>query len=170
MVQDARYPEGQMLGWTPGQAPHAAPPGMQWRLDQESDLVVQMHLQPTGKAELLNVNVGFYFTDEAPSRSPLGLRLGSETIDIPPGAAHYVVEDQFVVPADVEVLAVQPHAHNLARQMTAGAARPDGSRLPLIEIEDWDFRWQDIYRYRNPVLLPAGHDDFDAVRVRQLVR
>ncbi len=156
MVQDARYPEGQMLGWTPGQAPHAAPPGMQWRLDPDSDLVVQMHLQPTGKTERLIVRVGFYFTDDAPSRSPLGLRLGSETIDIPPGMAHYVVEDQFVVPADVEVLAVQPHAHNLARQMTAGAIRPNGSRLPLIEIEDWDFRWQDIYRYRNPVPLPRG--------------
>jgi tetratricopeptide (TPR) repeat protein len=156
MVQDARYPEGQMLGWTPGQAPHAAPPGMQWRLDPDSDLIVQMHLQPTGKTERLIVRVGFYFTDEAPSGSPLGLRLGSETIDIPPGTAHYVVEDQFVVPADVEVLAVQPHAHNLARQMTAGATRPDGSRLPLIEIEDWDFRWQDIYRYRNPVPLPRG--------------
>ncbi|HEX7138328.1 MAG TPA: cytochrome c, partial [Vicinamibacterales bacterium] len=156
MVQDARYPEGQMLGWTPGQAPHAAPSGMQWRLEPDSDLVVQAHLQPTGKTEQLTVNVGFYFTDEAPTRTPLGLRLGSETIDIPAGASNYLVEDRFAVPADVDVLAIQPHAHNLARRMEGDAERPDGTHLPLIEITDWDFRWQDVYRYRSPVRLPKG--------------
>jgi Flp pilus assembly protein TadD len=156
MVQEARYPEGQLLGWTPGQAPHPSPSGMQWRLDPNSDLILQMHLQPTGKTESLNVHVGFYFTDEPPARLPLDLRLGSETIDIPAGAAGYVVADRFVVPAEIDVLAIQPHAHNLGRRMTAIATRPDGSRLPLIEIDDWDFRWQDVYRYRTPVRLPKG--------------
>src|SRR5205085_6705110 len=73
MVQDARYPEGQMLGWTPGQAPHASPEGMPWRLDPDSDLVAQLHLQPTGKPEHLRISVGFYFTDTPPARTPLGL-------------------------------------------------------------------------------------------------
>src|SRR5262245_31152735 len=59
MVPDARYPEGQLLGWTPGQAPHAAPAGMQWTLEPNSDLVLQLHLQPTGKPEALTVSVGF---------------------------------------------------------------------------------------------------------------
>ena len=82
MERDARYPEGQLLGWTPGQAAHAVPDGTQWRLEPGSDLVVQLHLQPTGKRESLQVTAGFYFTDVAPTRSPIGLRLGSETIDI----------------------------------------------------------------------------------------
>src|SRR5262249_52483117 len=85
MVLDARYPEGQLLGWTPGQAPHPSPPGMQWRLEPGSDLVVQLHLQPTGKPEAIKVSVAFYFVDDPPSRTPVGLRLGSETIDIAPG-------------------------------------------------------------------------------------
>lgn len=156
MVQDARYPEGQMLGWTPGQAPHAVPAGMQWRLDPGSDLVAQMHLQPTGKHERLKVSVGLFFTDEPPSRTPLGLRLGSETIDIPAGTGDYAIEDSYVLPVDVELLAVQPHAHNLARHMSARASLPDGTVLPLIEIDDWDFRWQDVYRYRTPVALARG--------------
>jgi Flp pilus assembly protein TadD len=156
MVQDARYPEGQMLGWTPGQAPHAVPAGMQWRLEPGSDLVAQMHLQPTGKHERLKVSVGFFFTDEPPSRTPLGLRLGSETIDIPAGAGDYAIEDSYVLPVDVELLAIQPHAHNLARRMSARANLRDGTVLPLIEIDDWDFRWQDVYRYRTPVALARG--------------
>jgi tetratricopeptide (TPR) repeat protein len=156
MVRDARYPEGQMLGWTPGQAPHPSPAGMSWRLEPGSDLVVQLHLQPTGKRETLQVSVGFYFTDAAPTRAPLGLRLGSETIDLPAGDADYLVTDRYVLPVDVELLAIQPHAHNLARRMEANATLPDGTVRPLIAIADWDFRWQDVYRYVAPIALPTG--------------
>jgi tetratricopeptide (TPR) repeat protein len=156
MERDARYPEGQLLGWTPGQAPHPAPDGTQWRLEPGSDLVVQLHLQPTGKVERVAVTVGFFFTAAPPTRTPVGLRLGSETIDIPPGAASYVVADRYQLPVDVELLAVQPHAHNLARRMEAQAELPDGTVRRLIGIDDWDFRWQDVYRYAAPLALPKG--------------
>ncbi len=156
MERDARYPEGQLLGWTPGQAPRPVPEGTQWRLEPGSDLVVQLHLQPTGKPETLQVTVAFFFTDTPPARTPLGLRLGSETIDIPPGVHDFVVADRYVLPVDVELVAVQPHAHNLARRMEATATLPDGSTRWLISIGDWDFRWQDVYRYANPVVLPKG--------------
>jgi len=156
MERDARYPEGQLLGWTPGQAPHAVPAGTQWRLEPGSDLVVQLHLQPTGKRERVGVTVGFFFTADAPTRTPVGLRLGSETIDIPAGEREYVVADRYRLPVDVDVLAVQPHAHNLARRMEARAELPDGTTRWLIAIDDWDFRWQDVYRYAEPFVLPKG--------------
>jgi len=156
MERDARYPEGQLLGWTPGQAAHRVPDGTQWRLEPGSDLIVQLHLQPTGKTESLQVTAGFYFTDTPPTRAPIGLRLGSETIDIPAGVGEYLVRDSYVVPTDVEVVAIQPHAHNLARRMEATATLPDGSRRWLIAIDDWDFRSQDVYRYVAPIALPKG--------------
>src|SRR4051812_17100953 len=156
MERDARYPEGQLLGWTPGQAPHPAPDGTQWRLEPGSDLVVQLHLQPTGKVERVGVSVGFFFTETPPARTPAGLRLGSETIDIPPGVRDYIVTDRYQLPVDVDVFAVQPHAHNLARQMEAEARLPDGTTRSLIAIDDWDFRWQDVYRYAAPLTLPKG--------------
>ena len=156
MVPDARYPEGQLLGWTPGQVPRQVPHGTQWRLEAGSDVVVQLHLQPTGKRESLQVSVGLFFTDDPPDRTPVGLRLGSETIDILPGERDHVIEDRYVLPVAVEVLAVQPHAHNLARRMEASATKPDGTTVPLIAISDWDFRWQDVYRYAKPFVLPKG--------------
>lgn len=156
MVQDAAYPPGYMLGWTPGQQPRPSPDGMPWRLEADSDLVVQLHLQPTGKPEPVQVSVGFFFTDTPPTRTPLGLRLGSETIDIAPGEPAYEIRDSYVVPVDAQVLAVQPHAHNLGREMFAEALLPDGSERTLIAIRDWDFRWQDVYRYATPLVLPRG--------------
>ncbi len=156
MSNTAGYPPGHMLGWTPGQRPRPSPEDAQWRLETGSDLVVQLHLQPTGKPEPVQASVGFYFTDTPPTRTPIGLRLGSQTIDIPPGVATHSIRDQFVLPVDAELLAVQPHAHNLARRIEAAAVLPDGSRRPLITIGDWDFRWQDVYRYARPLLLPKG--------------
>ena len=45
---------------------------------------------------------------------------------------------------------------------------PDGTTRWLIAIDDWDFRWQDVYRYADAVRAAEGHDDFDALHVRQL--
>jgi Tfp pilus assembly protein PilF len=156
IAPSADYPQGQMLGWTPGQTPRFVPAGTQWRLEPGNDLVIQLHMQPTGKLEQVQASVALFFTDEPPSRTPIGLRLGSQTIDIPPGDGAHVVTDEYELPVDALLLAIQPHAHNLARRMSASATLPDGARRTLIEIDDWDFRWQEVYRYRDPVRLPQG--------------
>src|SRR5207247_2483180 len=100
--------------------------------------------------------VALYFTDGPPVRTPVGLRMGSETIEIEAGDSNYVIADTYRLPVDVDVIAVQPHAHNLGRQMDATATLPDGRTIPLISIRDWDFRWQDMYRYASPLRLLKG--------------
>ena len=110
----------------------------------------------TGKPEPVQVSAGLFFTDQPPAYTPVGLRLGSETIDIRPGDRNYSISDRYTLPVDVDVLAVQPHAYNLARRMEATATLPDGTTRPLISIADWDFRWQDVYRYARPLTLPRG--------------
>ena len=61
-----------------------------------------------------------------------------------------------MLPVDAEVRAIQPHAHYRARSVRASAALPDGARRPLIDIRNWDFNWQDQYRYAAPFWVPAG--------------
>ena len=169
MCAAADYPPGQMLGWTPGQRPRLAPDGTQWAIDPGSDLVVQLHLQPTGKPEAVQVSVGLFFTDAPPTRTPVGVRLGSERIDIAAGDSSYVVSDSYTLPVDVELLAIQPHAHNLARRMSVAATLPDGTKQSLIAIADWDFRWQEIYRYARRSSCRRARP-CDALHLRQLRR
>jgi Flp pilus assembly protein TadD len=149
-------PEGHFLGWSPGVMPTVAPPDLAWRLDSGTDLLMQLHLLPTGKAERIQASVGFFFTPTPPTRTGLGLQLGSYTIDIPPGDPAYVVEDSYVLPVDVEVHAIYPHAHYLGKDVQVTASLPDGRAVPLIWIKDWDFYWQGEYRYAVPVTLPRG--------------
>src|SRR5207244_12883793 len=60
------------------------------------------------------------------------------------------------LPRDVAVLAVQPPAHYLPREIHGFATLPDGSTRELIDIKDWDFHWQDLYQLAVPLALPRG--------------
>jgi Flp pilus assembly protein TadD len=150
----AHFPDGHFLGWAAGKSPDNSP--FAWPLDSGSDLVVQMHLRPTGRDEDVQASIGLYFTDKAPAALPLMVRLGSRTIDIPPGAAEYVVTDSYTLPVDVQALRIYPHAHYLGKEMTVAARLPTGKTEGLLHISDWDFNWQDDYEYERPVALPRG--------------
>ena len=156
ILRSAVYPNGHFLGWTPGQAAPLLPKGLAWNLTPNSDIVLQLHLVPSGKPEMIQPSIGVYFTDDPPQQTPVMMRLSDQHIDIPAGDPDYIATDSFVIPVDVEVLAVQPHAHYLARTVTGVATLPDGSSRPLISISDWDLRWQHVYRYQTPVPLPRG--------------
>src|SRR5687767_4336415 len=149
-------PDGYFLDWAPGHTPYRAPEGMSFPIEKGSDLVVMLHLRPTGKLESVRVSVGLYFSDTPPTRVPALLRLTRQDLDIPAGEPRYVVTNSFKTPVDLEVFTVQPHAHNLAREIEGFALLPDGTRKPLLYIKDWDFNWQGVYRYSVPVSLPAG--------------
>jgi Flp pilus assembly protein TadD len=129
---------------------------MAWPLLPGTDLVLQMHLQPTGKVEKVKPAIGLYFAKTPPSRSPFVLGLRSLLIDIPAGEKNYSFEIRYQLPVDVEVLAVLPHAHYLGKEMKGQAALPDGTTKWLLDIEEWDFSWQGEYRFAKPVFLPKG--------------
>ena len=154
----AFMPDGHLMGWTPGMAPNPGIDGLAWRLDPGTDFVLQLHMLPSGRAETIAPVAGLHFADGPPSGPPLYLiRLDADhLLDIPPGDSAFVVEDAVELPIDVEVHAVYPHAHYLAQSMEGRATLPDGAERWLIRIDDWDFDWQDVYRVREPYVLPAG--------------
>lgn len=156
MPRSAEYPDGHFLGWTPGQIAPLVQPEFAWTLEPGSDLVVQLHLQPSGAIEEVLPEIGFYFSDRTPQRTPTILRLGSQGIDIPAGESRYVIKDSYVLPVDVQLLAVQPHAHYRAREIRGLAQLPDGTSRQVMHIRDWDFRWQHVYREAAPIALPKG--------------
>ncbi len=149
-------PDGQFSSWQPGAGPRRNRPGMSWTLRPGQDVVVQVHLQPLGKPEPLQMEIGFYFTDEAPIHRPVKLSLIQYQIDLAPGSTNQTVRDEVRIPADADLLGVLPHAHYLGRRIEAWATFPDGTGRSLFLIPDWDFNWQGDYAYARPVFLPAG--------------
>ena len=143
--------------WKPGTVLKPEPEGMALRLDKNTDLVLNIHLQPSGKPETIQPSLGLYFTDKPATLFPLLLQMeNDQQLDIPPGEKHFVVTDQFTLPVAVDVLAIYPHAHYLGKDLQAFATLPDGSAKTLIHIPQWDLNWQAVYRYQEPVPLPKG--------------
>lgn len=154
---EAFDPDSHFLFWKPGSAPYVEPDGMALRLDKNTDLVLNTHFQASGKPELVQPTLGLYFTDKPATLHPILLQLDNDRmLNIPAGAKNFLVSDDFTLPVDASVLAIYPHAHYLGKDLLALATLPDGTKKTLIHIGDWDLNWQAVYRYQQPVDLPAG--------------
>ena len=154
---DAFDPDSHFLFWKPGSVPSVERDGLAWRLAPGDDLVLNVHLQPSGRREEVRPSVGLYFTDHPTTKFPMLVQLEHDgALDIPPGDADFLVTDDFRLPMDADALAVYPHAHYLGKLLEGYATLPDGRREWLIRIPDWDLNWQAVYHYRRPVFLPKG--------------
>jgi hypothetical protein len=155
-VGNVQSADGFYLVWAPGVVPSPPNPARGWRVDDHTDLVLQLHMQPRGKPETIDPVLGLYFGDRPPTEHLVSVRVGDESIDIAPGDAHYVMRSETTLPTDVDVISLFPHAHYLARTFHSWATLPDHSTRELLRIDDWDFNWQDAYTYVTPISLPAG--------------
>lgn len=154
---EAFDPDSHFLFWKPGSRPAVEPAGMALRIDKGTDLLLNVHLQPSGKPETIQPTVGLYFTDQPATVHPMLLELENDAaLHIPPGNANFRVRDSFTLPLDVDLLAIYPHAHYLGRRLLAAATFPDGKCVPLLDIPNWDLNWQGVYTYAHPVTLPKG--------------
>ena len=142
-------------GWTPGAQPVRLPDDIPELFHADADLVLQIHYHPTGKAETDRTRVALYFTDQKPKRRLMEIPLSSNRIEIPAGERNYKVTDHFTLPVDVDVIGIIPHAHYVCKSMYGYAVLPGGARRTLIQIPDWNFNWQQQYRYPSPIRLPA---------------
>ncbi len=150
-------PDSHFLFWKPDSTALVEPAGMPWRLDPGDDLVLNMHLKPTGKPESVQASIGLYFAADAATERPMLLQLERDgKLAIPAGDANFVVTDELTLPMSVDVLGIYPHAHYLGKRMEAWATLPNGERRWLVLIEDWDIDRQSVYRFAHPVPLPKG--------------
>ncbi len=144
-------------GWAPGNTANFLPTGTAFKIGKGWKMVLQVHYHKDGKVEEDNSAVGLYFADKASVEKEMyTFGMINAFFRLNPGDAHKEVKANLTVPADVTLWAVMPHMHLLGREMKLTATLPDGSTRPLIYVADWDFNWQETYRYKQPVHLPKG--------------
>ncbi len=146
---------GLVAGWAPGTLPPPKSQELSQPITRGTDLVLQIHYHPSGKPEQDQSSLGLSFSGP-PSKGRASVLLFNHHVDIPPGESHYVVKRSLVLPRDVELAAITPHAHYLGKNMKVNAYLPDGSVTPLIWIKDWDFNWQGNFQYTKRPVLPKG--------------
>lgn len=145
--------------WAPGMQPQFYPAGVARFLPRKSRILMQVHYSALfGRVEPDRSQVGIYF-----AKGPVTRRLLSDDVradapfTIPPGAVDHTLRGKLgPLLSRAELVAILPHMHLLGRTMKVTARFPDGTEHCLVDVEDWDLRWQRTYFYKTPVVLPAG--------------
>ena len=142
-------------GWAPGGQVRPYPDGLARRLPKSADLILETHFHPTGKTEVERTAIGLYFADKKQPKEPVNIIYSNVNINIPPNEVKTIKIDR-VLDDDLNVYGIVAHAHFICKDIKVHAILPDGKDLPLLWIPDWDFNWQEQYRYEKPFVLPKG--------------
>jgi hypothetical protein len=142
--------------WTAGSQAHRLHDGIGIHLPAESDIILQVHYHPNGKAGIDKTRVGLYFARKPVKQALHWNNATSYNFQLPAGANNVEVKASWYVPVDVEALAVSPHMHLLGHDMHMSVRLPNGRTENLIEIADWDPAWQTAYYFQKPIPLVAG--------------
>lgn len=149
--------------WVPGMQPITVPEDSAIVIPQGSRLVLQTHFNTVfADPEPVSPEVTLYTRDEPPQFRIRGLPFANMNFVIPPGESESVHVETYRNSSDQtwNVLGVAPHLHSLATRVTLDVRHQDQSeRTCLIDIPDWDFNWQQEYRFLDDQWVEVAPGD-----------
>jgi peroxiredoxin len=145
-----------LAGWAPGDMPAIFPPGTAKLLPAGSKFVFEVHYTPNGKEETDRCSVGVIFAKKRPERIAETNILANMTFQIPPGKADTRGQLSYTFRDDALLLSFMPHMHLRGTSAKYFVTYPDGKSETLLSVPDYDFGWQSIYRFAEPLHIPKG--------------
>ena len=146
-----------------GQAQDFTAHGAAKLIPANSDLVINVHYQTTGKPVTENTRIGFTIAKEPPAmrfmtfaRQPRGITDPS-VFRIPAGDANWSSPPvEITFNTDAALVWMMPHMHARGKDMTYRLTYPDGrSEIPL-SVPRYDFNWQLGYTPQAPLKVTKG--------------
>ena len=125
-------------------------------------LVNDFHYAPTPYPEKDSSYFKIYFDDSPTDRKVQETQLGTFGISeiIPPLIVPPNKIKKFKTEAriteDISLLTINPHMHLLGKSFLSYAITLSNDTIPLIKIDDWNFRWQYFYTFKKMLKIPAG--------------
>lgn len=152
-------------GYIPGSSGESYPKGMGWVMPKRGVILLTVHYAPSAKDEESLSGVNLYFTKEPVDRKVKVISFGSGGI-----GEEQITPPLMIMPnrvktfsltvsnpgEDFSVLYVWPHMHLLGKVYKAYGIAHSGDTIRLAHIPQWDFRWQENYRFKNLVRIPRG--------------
>ncbi|MFN7934810.1 MAG: thiol-disulfide isomerase [Bryobacteraceae bacterium] len=142
--------------YTPGSGPMSLPPDMARRIAPGSEIVLQIHYNPYGRATQDQPQVHLWFAKTKPRYNVLTLQLNQPRLLIPPFAKDHSETVSGTLPGDALLLSFLPHLHLRGKSFEYRLVAPGGRIETLLKLEPYDFFWQLQYRLQTPRLLKKG--------------
>ena len=152
-------------GWIPGTSFESYPGDIGWVMPRRGVILLTVHFAPASLDQQSINGVNLFFKSTPVKRHVKVISFGSGGIgekDIRP-SFYLFPNDKKTFRLDImnpgedfSIMYVWPHMHYLGKEFKAYILKPDGDTTRLVSIPDWDFRWQEIYRFRKLMVAPRG--------------
>jgi hypothetical protein len=147
---------GSLGGWVPGRSAIPLLEDYSFLVEGKGAILVQLHLNGTGKPERESSKLGLYYSEEPRKKNVIDFIMGSLLMDIDPNESNYVLTDEVTLPVDTELLGLYPKARYVCTHLHVSAIGPKGNTTLLLRISDYNYDWVEPYWYAQPQDLLAG--------------
>jgi hypothetical protein len=154
-------------GWIPGSSYETYPSGIGWIMPKRGVILLTVHYSSSATDETSSVGVNLFFTKTSVKRKVKVISFGSggigeQEIDppllIPPNSVRTYTLKVKNPAEDFSLMYVWPHMHLLGKSFLSYGITPTGDTIRLTSVPEWDFRWQEIYKFKKLVKFPKGTD------------
>jgi hypothetical protein len=146
----------KLCGFAPGEQPKTFPSGTARLIRKGSRLTFQMHYTPNGEATTDRSYIGLIFSKTPVHKIALTGTATNARFVIPPGDGNYEVRSSWTATEDVRIIDLMPHMHVRGKDFTYTAVYPDGRSEVVLQVPKYDFNWQLLYQFKDPLFLPKG--------------
>lgn len=140
----------QIGGWVPGARPTTYPPDTALRIPAGAAVVMQVHYSAVvGEPEPDLTTFGVTLTEQQPAFLTGARPLPVMDLHIPAGASSVTASQTFTNwrTEPIVVRTSVGHMHLLGEEIRAEAHHLDGTDSCLLDVPDFDFEWQQGYRF-----------------------
>ena len=166
--------DGLLLFYAPGSGFAKYPEGTGKRVYGDRYIVFNQHYTLTGRPETDRSSAGFWFTQEKPHHQVLtttgtgtvriventeqlaATRRGAAMPVIPAYADDFKVTGIWPITDDTTIYGLWPHMHFRGKDMTYIVSYPDGTEEVVLNVPNFDFNWQMVHDFVEPLKIPAG--------------
>jgi hypothetical protein len=125
-------------------------------------LLSDIHYGPSWENSIDSSYINIFFSKSPPKREVKEFQLGTLGISpvlpslVIPANEKVTVHSEYKLPETISIITLNPHMHLLGTRFWAFAIQPNGDTIPLIKIPHWDFNWQNYYKPKMAIVVPAG--------------
>jgi hypothetical protein len=146
----------KLSGYAPGEQPKEFPAGTAKLIPAGANLVFQMHYTTNGTAGKDRSYVGMKLASKPVQYRALTATALNTKFVIPAGAGNHEVTSSWEAKDDVRIIDLMPHMHLRGKDFEYTAVYPDGRREVILRVPKYDFNWQLLYRFKEPLRLPKS--------------
>ena len=149
---------GSVGGYTVGMESIVQPTGIGTYIPAGGSLGYQLHYTPFGKEVLSTQQIGLYFykLGETPDLMMRENVIVNQFIKIPANAESHKEVSYLDFPHEALLYSVVVHAHYRGTYSDLKIRYPDGSEKQILNVPHYDFNWQRMYEFAEPIKVPAG--------------